>query len=579
MMRTAGDWQRALPWQPLLGAAILAAGFLAGGRGWEGMLRTSAIYAVATVGLLLLIGYAGQFTLGHGVSVAAGAYGAAILTTKLGVDPWLAFLLAPVAGVVVGLVVGLPALRLDSHTLAMVTLAVAIALPTVLNLLTPLTGGPLGLTVPRLPGIDRADMKYLLLGCVLLALLLAWALLRNRWGTILQSMGEDELGARAAGVRVFRAKVLTFAVASALGGLAGGLYAFDVQYVVPQAFTVDLTLLLLAALALGGSRSIVGVVIGCILIAGLPVVFSALGAFSTLVYGAVLLVSQLLIPDGLPAGIARGIGRLLPRRRREEPMAIAPVALSELQAARPDRRVAPSIRVRGVVKSFGGVRALGGVDLDVRGGEVHALLGPNGSGKSTLINVLSGTYAPDAGTVEVDGRPAGGMATMRRRGVSRTFQTPRAMAGLVLRESTALPLLDRLGLVPRRAREQAERMLRAMGLGGFADRRPRVLTYGGLRLAEIARTLVDRPDVVLLDEPAAGLSHAEIAELVAVVRTLVDAGCAVVLVEHHLEMVAELADVATVLHEGTVLAHGAVADVLRDEEVVRAYIGTGRSAS
>jgi branched-chain amino acid transport system permease protein len=578
-MRSARHRWAALPWPPLAGTAILAAGFLFAGRGWEGMLRTSAVYAVATVGLLLLIGYAGQFTLGHGVSVAAGAYGAAILTTKLGIDPWLAFAFAPVAGMVVGLVVGLPALRLSSHTLAMVTLAVAIALPSLLDLLTPLTGGPLGLTVPRLPGIDRTEMKYLLLACVLVSLLLAWLLLRNRWGTILQAIGEDELGARAAGIRVFRAKALTFALASALGGLAGGLYAFDVQYVIPQAFTVDLALVLLAALALGGARSIVGVVIGCILIAGLPIVFSSLGTFATLVYGAVLLVSQLLIPDGLPSALGRWIGRLLPRRGGEAPAAIAPVAPAAIARPATTGRAAPSLRVAGVVKSFGGVRALRGVDLEVRGGEVHALLGPNGSGKSTLINVLSGTYPADAGTVEVDGRPAASMAAMRRRGVSRTFQTPRALPGLLLRESTALPLLDRLDVRPRTARERGGRMLDALGLGALVHRRPQVLTYGGLRLAELARTLVDHPDVVLLDEPAAGLSHAEIAELVAVIRALVASGCAVVLVEHHLEMVAELADVATVLHEGTVLAHGPVADVLRDDEVVRAYIGTGRSAS
>jgi ABC-type branched-subunit amino acid transport system ATPase component len=252
-----------------------------------------------------------------------------------------------------------------------------------------------------------------------------------------------------------------------------------------------------------------------------------------------------------------------------------------------------ALSVRDVEKRFGGVAALAGVSLDVAAGTTHAIVGPNGSGKTTLLNMISGFYPIDSGAILIDGRSVVGMAPHRiaRNGVGRTFQTPRMLPQLSVLDNALLGAFpaERQGAaaaalcLPGARREQAASLgdaLRYLDFVGLTDRAMELageLPHGQQRLAEIARALVGRPRLLLLDEPAAGLSLAELDRLGELVAAIGALGTTVVIVEHHLELVANICRSVTVLERGAVLASGTPAEVFSHEEVIAAYMGSHAS--
>jgi branched-chain amino acid transport system permease protein len=421
-----------------------------------------------------------------------------------------------------------------------------------------------------------AASEWLLTALILVAAYVAY--LAHWWyrvsprGRALIAIRDNELGAAAAAVSPYWERLLAFGVGSAFGALAGGLFAYQSLFVSPEAMTVQLSILLLAMMILGGAASRVGPVIGAAILGIVPLQLDQWPHVNVLVYGAMLMLIPLLRPRGIVARSAVAV---------REPVAEPP--------SQPPARLPPQdviLSGRGLTKSFGGVDAVAEIDLDVHAGQVVGLIGPNGSGKTTLLNLLSGFYPPDAGTVVLGGRDTTGVSVSRaaRLGIARTFQTPKVFPDLSLSEHMRLarehPVTGSAADARQAAAAAAMELLQVAGIAidqpSVAGQEARSLSHGQLRFLEVAMAIRRAPTLLLLDEPAAGLSTGEITGLEEVVASVArQLGMGVVIVEHHLDLVRRLVDDIVVLNMGRVVWQGQPTDLERSDVVREAYLGIG----
>ncbi|WP_432129680.1 branched-chain amino acid ABC transporter ATP-binding protein/permease [Streptomyces tendae] len=577
------------------GVLVLAAWALPYGLGSYTIhvVNIALIYALLAIGMGLAMGVSGQINLAQVAFFGVGAYAVAILTTHYGHGFWLSALLAVLATIVIGLFVGIPALRMQSHYLGIVTLGLALGF---INWITNahITGGADGISgipVPTLPGVDlSSEYLYYYLEAVVfgLALLFGLFVVHTSLGRRLRAMRDDPLAAGAMGAEIPFLRMTAFLLASLYGGLAGVLYSGLIRYVAPETFSIGNMFILLAMVIIGGRRSLVGCVVGAI---GLTLVREWLSDFSTyaqLGYGVVVVLMVVFAPTGL-AGVPARLRDLYERRRnrpslRAELRPFTPYTPLEQPAA--GRAL---LSVEGVTKQFRGLRALDEVTLTVHEGEIRGVVGPNGSGKTTLFNVISGFYRATAGAVRFadDDTTAARPYTLSLAGLARTFQNLRLFGQLTVRENI-LVALDRSrtstiwqyavwqpGVLARerRLREQADEILERYGLADFAEAAPTSLPYGIQRRIEIARAMAARPRLLLLDEPAAGLNGEEVQQLIRIVRSIRDSGTTVVLIEHNMGLVMSLCEQVTVLSSGRVIAEGTPRTVVSAPEVIEAYLG------
>ena len=557
---------------------------------WISVADTALLFALLAIGMGLVMGIAGQVNLAQIAFFGTGAYVTAILTTRSGYGFWVAGLLALLATVLVGLVVGTPALRIQSHYLGIVTLGLAVAfVDWITN--APVTGGDSGISgipTPPLFGIDLSSQYlYYYLELIVLAGGLAFGLfvVRTPLGRRMRAMRDDALAASASGAEVGVLRMIAFVLASVYGGAAGVLYAGLIHYVAPETFSIANMFLLLAMVIIGGRQSLAGCVAGAV---GLTIVQQELvnlAARAQLGYGLVVVLVVVFAPTGL-AGIPARVSRWVTRRRSGPSMVLEPFRPLPSAVASGSGVL---LEVSGLVKRFRGVTAVDGVSLSVRHGEILGVVGPNGSGKTTLFNVISGLYRPTSGRVELDGQVISGLRPYRisRLGVARTFQHLRLFRDLTARENL-LVTLDRTRTAwswryvvwpfgvwrhERALRLRAAELLARFGLAQFAGARPAALPYGIQRRLELARAMAAGPRLLLLDEPAAGLNGEEQRQLAAIVRSVRDSGVTVVLIEHNMGLVMSLCSRVVVLDSGTVIAEGAPAEVSRHPAVLEAYLG------
>ncbi|MET8403527.1 branched-chain amino acid ABC transporter ATP-binding protein/permease [Streptomyces sp900116325] len=557
------------------------------------------IFALLAVGMGLVMGVAGQINLAQVAFFGVGAYTTAILTTHSGYGFWTAAILGIVTTMLVGLLVGLPALRMQSHYLGIVTLGLALGF---VNWITnaKITGGADGISgipVPPLLGIDLADeYMYYYLEIVVFAIALAFGafVVRTRLGRRLRAMRDDALAAGAMGAEIPLLRMTAFLLASTYGGVAGILYAGLIRYVAPETFSLSNMFLLLAMVIIGGRRSLVGCVVGAV---GLVLIREALvdfAVYAQLGYGIVVVLMVVFAPTGI-AGIPERIREAISRRRKSEDVRAAelgpylPDAIPADQASRKGADSGPALEISHVTKRFGALTALNDVTLTVEPGEIRGIVGPNGSGKTTLFNVISGLYRPSEGQVAGVGRDIGRARPyqLSLAGMARTFQNLRLFSQMTVRENI-LVVLDRsrtttvwqyavwpVGVLSNEHRLQAkaDRILNEYGLTAFAGAHPQSLPYGIQRRIEIARAMAGGPSLLLLDEPAAGLNGEEVGQLSAIVRSIRDQGVTVVLIEHNMGLVMSLCERITVLAAGTVIAEGTPAEVAATPEVIEAYLG------
>ena len=545
------------------------------------MLMQAVTYAIAVLGMTVVLGYTGQINLAQAAFFGFGAYVVGLGTTALGLNFWLALLLGVGVAALAGAILGLTTLRLGGHYLAMITISFQQIFDLVLNNWIAVTHGPdgvSGIERPMLAGIDLSDNRRYLLFCVVALYLLicfVWWLPNTRLGRAMRSVRENELAASVVGVHTLRTKVIAFTISAALGGISGGLYAGGFAYISPDNCNFARSVEFLTMVLLGGAQSPFGAALGTVLLILLPEWFRFLKQIYLAAYGLAVILIMVFLPEGL-WGLVSGAWR---RVRGVIPLAL-PANIPALNLEVPAKGNAPILKLENLQKHFGGLKAVDGIDLEVTRGTVHALIGPNGSGKTTSLNVLNGIYKPTAGKIIVDGVDVTDLAPHERagHGVGRTFQNIRLFPALSVLENVMVGAQRDNNPIASGNAALLERALSALQFVGLADRAHlivRNLPYGHQRLVEIARVLAGRPKLLLLDEPAAGLNQTEKQELVGLLKRLRGHGLTIFLIDHDMGLVEKVSDKITVLNFGKKIAEGTPAEVLRHPEVIAAYLGEG----
>ncbi|GAA2588652.1 branched-chain amino acid ABC transporter ATP-binding protein/permease [Dactylosporangium fulvum] len=529
----------------------------------------------------------GVLTFGGLGCFGVGAYTAAILTIRTGLPQFLILILAVLAGALVSLLIGLVCARLDGMYLAMATLAFDLIVGVVAINGGSLTGGVDGLygvvadvstaTLATLAGIGLATAVYLQ---------------RGRLGRATTAVRDDpELGV-SLGINVRRYRHMAFTISGALAACAGVMYVRVNTTITPDNIQFGALVVAMTMVIVGGWKSSLGTLVGVIIFTWLPPHLGMFQTWQAVIYSALVLVAAVLVPTGA-AGVARAAASMIRDRRRrtggtaavaagavpEAPAAPRPAA--EIQRSLPDG--GPVVEVQSLSVHFGGVKAVDDVSFTVQRGELFGILGPNGSGKSTLLAALTRFVDPVKGRIVFYGEDCTGIAqyALGRRGIARTFQTVRLLEDLRVVENVLLGN-DRTGRGERSqpsARQKATRWhdalaaLARVGLQGTELHYPSELSYGQQRRVEIARAIVGTPDVLLLDEPVAGMNREERIEIAALLRSLKDDGLTLILVEHDVEMMVSICDRLLAMNFGQEIAHGAPADVLAHPAVREAYLG------
>ena len=587
----------------VLVAALAALPQMLTGTYYQFMLVVTFIYIIVTTGLNILAGYTGQFSLGHAGLFAVGAYTSALLSKRLGAWPLLGqtgleVVVAMVAGVLMaclfGAVLAYPALRVRGPYLAMVTVAFGWVIWKILLEWVSVTGGELGITsIPRahVGGwvLDTSRFYYVTMTLAVAGLLLQRNLVTSAEGRKLQAVKHSEPAAASLGIDVYRTKVSMFVVSAGFAGVGGALFAHQQSYINPDNFKFFDSVFFLLAVLFGGASTLLGPVVGAATLVFLPELLQEFDHYRLIVYGLIILLTLYLLPRGVCGSFPTG-------RRTPTPQPAGGAVPTVASAAVPSSGVAgrPLLEVAGVSKSFGGVRALDDVSLEVPARTVHALIGPNGAGKTTLLNIVSGAYRADRGAIRLAGQAQSIVSPERaaRLGIARTFQTIKLFAEMTVLDHVLVGFerqrhtglahamaATRVARAEDRAlRGEAYGLLEFVGLAGVAHQPATSLAYGHRRLLELARALAVKPQLLLLDEPAAGLVAHEIEALDRLIVELRGRGLTILLVEHHMDLVMSISDSITVLDHGVVIGRGKPAEIQGNERVVEAYLGPAYDA-
>jgi branched-chain amino acid transport system permease protein len=636
-----------------LGLILVAAIVFPLVNGNEGNIDAAAnalAFATLALGLNIVVGFAGLLDLGYAAFFAIGAYSYGIFASYQVQPEWSAFweplqwlglverlspgagpdhvhftvsfwLMLPVSAVIAaffGVLFGAPTLRLKGDYLAIVTLGFGEIVPIVARNTPSLTNGAAGLNGVATPnlfgypfGVKSTPYYYLGLALIVFLIFVSARLKTSRIGRAWMAIREDEIAAEAMGIDRVRLKLLAFGIGAAFAGMTGTFYVAKLQTATPEMFQFPVSVMLLVMIVFGGIGSIAGVVLGALILQLLQSWFlqdltqwvHAFGRFAgseflqevdlvqsiELIFGIILVTMMLYRREGLiPA--QRAVTALSQAEQTALPSR-GGFAAALAPAAKPADQTKPLLEIRSLSKSFGGIRAVAGLDLTVMPGRIVAVIGPNGSGKTTFFNLVTGLTKPDAGSVRFAGQDVTGLAphVIVERGIARTFQNLRLFANMTVTDNVLVGTHVRtatgaFGAVVRppgvRHEEEAARVRAARVLALFGNRLlpraahlARTLSYANRRRLEIARALVSEPTLLLLDEPTAGMNPTETLELTDQIRSLREAGITILLIEHKLGVVNEIADHVVVLDHGEKIAEGRPEEVHRNEEVLRAYLG------
>ena len=580
----------------VLFAILLVMPSFVNGSYWLYLCIIVFIYSIVTIGLNILAGFGGQFSLGHAALMAIGAYTTALLTKGLGSYPffastglhvWLGVTAGTLAAAVFGALLALPALRVKGPYLAMVTIAFGWVVFKILQEWTSVTGGDLGLaSIPKAQiasfQLQTDHFYYLALICLVVAMILQKRIVESSFGLRLRAMKFSEIGVSSVGIDVYRLKVIVFVASAAFAGFGGTLFAHQQNYVSPDNFQFFSSVFFLLAVLFGGAGTFYGPILGALVLTLLPELLHDFDKFRLIVYGVIILITLYFLPKGI-----LGIFNFNNSKDVELNMSKTPRAVGEINPLA--EAIGCTLKLENVSKAFGGLKALTSVEMTVQRGSIHALIGPNGAGKTTLINIITGFYRSDSGRLLIDGEEIKfkSLHSSACGGVARTFQTIKLFGNMTVLDHVMVGFsrhsqsgiwaairrnkntLQEYKLNQKRAAE----LIKFVGLEGFENRNADQLAYGHRRLLEIARALAIQPKLLLLDEPAAGLVAEEIEALADVIRRLKVSGMTILLVEHHMDLVVDVSDSVTVIDYGEVIAEGSPAEVQRNERVIKAYLG------
>lgn len=561
-----------------LGAAALAVYALAGADAYGLRLLTVAgTYGLMVIGYQIIFGHAGALSLAQGAFFGIGAYVTGILGSRYGLSFVVTFPLSLAVPALLAALVAVPVLRLESHYFALATLGLAqLALVAGINWES-VTGGANGL--PGVPPIRIAGLaieRGLPLTLFVWTMVgvggwIAWRWLSGLTGLAYTLLRDAPLSAAAAGIDGGRLRFAAFVASAAYGGAAGALYVHAIGVISPEVLEFPIMVAVLSMAVIGGRIRVAGAVAAALLLVHLPESFRFLEAHYLIAYGLAVLAVITLAPNGLIGTAEKLRARLWP-----EPPPLLPVGAPLAPVARKAPPESTLLEVSGLRKSFGGVHAVADVSLAVAAGEIVGLMGPNGSGKTTLVNLIAGNTGPDGGQVRLHGRDVTGQSAFRmaRAGIGRSFQNPLLADDLCLVDMVAAAAGGGSETDLEAARSRALALLERMHIAAAAHRPCAALAHGLRRRADIARALMHDPDLLILDEPAAGLTGAEQQALSDSLRELASQGRGLLVIEHNMGFLLGLADRIVCLDQGHVIAAGAPADIRADPGVIAAYLGT-----
>ena len=572
----------AQPWLngPIVAVVLLFVVFHLGASSYYGFLMTVALlYLIAATGLNIPAGMLGQLSLAQGGFFAIGGYASATLSVDHGWPIVFALPASMLLGFVLGSLLGFASARIGTIGVGVTSLGFTVLVADLSVSLTSITGGPAGrygIVGKLLPwsknDLNASQIFVLILVVTLLVYLGIWWFRASNPGRSCCAIRDDEIGAVALGISVTRVKIVAVGLGSGLGAVAGTLYGYAATVASPDAFGLSLSVLLLIMVILGGAGTVAGPAIGAAVLGTLPILLAPYPDVSPYLYGGLLLVLLRFMPSGL---LRRTGAPVLGRARLQASRRSAPAATRTPEPGE-DRepRSRGLLAMRSVARDFGGVRAVDDVSFGLNAGEILGLVGPNGSGKTTVINMISGYYPATKGEIRLtDARLPRRGHRVARCGVGRTFQTPKPFPSLTIDEHLALARKTRC-----RSDSTVDRLVVPFldSLGLLADRRREVrrLSHGQLRFLEIAVAVARVPTVLLLDEPAAGLSPSEIEVLATLLRGLAADGVGILLVEHHLDMVIKLVDRIAVMNVGGLIWTGKPDEFADVPEVREVYLGS-----